>query len=175
MVDLNTFKQFAAALFSMLLLASCASPTPYKPAGDSGPGYNSQKIEENRYRVVFRGNEATPRETVEIYLLYRAAEITLQNGYDYFVITERFIEKTTDYDTTSPAVYGHYGFGYGRFPYYAYGYPWGYNIHVTADRKYEAVAYIRLLKEKEAAAPSAGVYNAVEVKKNLEERIKRPD
>ena len=75
-----------------LAAAGCASaPTPYQPA-DGEYGYTAQQIEDNRYRVAFSGNAATPRQTVENYLLYRAAEVTLESGNDYFTVVDRNIE-----------------------------------------------------------------------------------
>ena len=72
-----------------LLLAACAGkPTPYQQA-QGGYGYSEQRIEENRYRVSFAGNSATSRQTVEDYLLYRAAELTVQNGHDWFEVAAR--------------------------------------------------------------------------------------
>lgn len=81
-----------AALLSLvaLALAACASPTPYQPRPEPGGyGFDEQRIEENRFRVSFAGNAATPREAAENYLLYRAAELTLMNGGDYFIVTSR--------------------------------------------------------------------------------------
>jgi hypothetical protein len=72
-----------------LLLAACAGkPTPYQQT-QGGYGYSEQRIEENRYRVSFAGNSATSRQTVEDYLLYRAAELTVQNGHDWFGVADR--------------------------------------------------------------------------------------
>ena len=72
-----------------LLAAGCASaPTPYQ-AAQGGFGYSEQQIEENRYRVSFGGNSATTRQTVEDYLLYRAAELTVQTGHDWFQVVDR--------------------------------------------------------------------------------------
>jgi hypothetical protein len=72
-----------------LLVAGCASaPTPYQ-AAQGGFGYSEQQIEENRYRVSFAGNSATTRQTVEDYLLYRAAELTVQTGHDWFQVVDR--------------------------------------------------------------------------------------
>lgn len=160
---------------SVFLVTACTTATPYKAAENSGPGYRHQKLEKNRYRVVFKGNSETPRETVEIYLLYRAAELTKEKGYDYFALTERLIEKETDYDTTvHPSVYGYSGFGMNRFPYYAYGYPWAYGAHVSTDSKYEAVAYV-LMKEKRTPATETFSYNAKEIMENLKPKIKFPD
>jgi hypothetical protein len=76
----------AAALW---LLAACAGgPTPYQQA-QGGFGYSEQQIEENRYRVSFAGNSATSRQTVEDYLMYRAAELTVQTGHDWFEVVDR--------------------------------------------------------------------------------------
>ena len=73
----------ASALLSGLvllgMLAGCAQPTPYQPATE-GYGHSEQQIEDNRYRVSFAGNDLTPADTVQNYLLYRAAELTLGKG-----------------------------------------------------------------------------------------------
>lgn len=79
-----------------LLLSACIGPTPYQAVTD-GFGYSEQQIEENRYRVGFVGNSATPREAVENYLLFRAAEVTVQSGNDYFKLVDRDTERSTSY------------------------------------------------------------------------------
>ena len=109
---------FAAAA---LVLGACATSTPYAPM-DGRYGYAEQRIETNRYRVVFHGNSSTTRETVEAFLLYRAAELTLEMGS----ITSLLC--------------------FHRFPYYAYGYPWSYDSTVRERRRFEANAYIQMHK-----------------------------
>lgn len=80
----------AGTLFAAI--AGCtSSPTPYGPATD-GYGYSDQQIEQNRYRVSFAGNSATSRGTVENHLLYRAAQVTVENGYDYFTLVNQGME-----------------------------------------------------------------------------------
>ncbi len=69
-------------------LAACASPTPYR-AATNDLGYRDQQIESDRYRVSFAGNSATPLDRVQDYALYRAAELTVANGYDYFKVASR--------------------------------------------------------------------------------------
>lgn len=82
----------AAALFMAFGLVGCAAtPTPYQVAGDGG-GYSDQQLESDRYRVKFEGNPATPREVVEDFALYRAAELTLQTGNDYFKVVSKEVE-----------------------------------------------------------------------------------
>ncbi|MEM7044961.1 MAG: hypothetical protein AAF543_19310 [Pseudomonadota bacterium] len=80
-----------AALLTAVLAACSASPTPYQVAGEDG-GYADQQIESDRYRVSFEGNAATSRETVEDFALYRAAELTLQTGNDYFKVVSKEVE-----------------------------------------------------------------------------------
>lgn len=159
-----------------LMLAACATSTPYQPAeGGRGYGFSDQRIESNRYRITFRGNSVTPRETVENALLYRAAELTSQLGYDYFIMLENDTETQTSYSTTTePAFYGRYGYGYPfyrpyyAFPYYAYGWGWGmpYDSYTREITRYSAVAFVAMFKgEKPAENPRA--FNAREVMSNL--------
>ena len=75
------------ALAAALALSACATSTPYQPdvrGQRATGGYSEQRLGENRYDVTFRGNTLTKRDRVEGYLLYRAAELTVQNGFDSF-------------------------------------------------------------------------------------------
>ena len=94
------------------MLAGCGTATPYQPATD-GQGYAEQALERDRYRVTFVGNSLTSRETVENYLLYRAAEVTLEKGYDHFVIVEKDTERNTIYHSTF-TVFSGGGIRHGR-------------------------------------------------------------
>ena len=154
----------AAALAGATLLAACATPTPYRPATGSGfnrTGFSDQQIESNRFRVAFAGNSLTSRETVERYLLFRAAEITLQSGNDYFVMADRDTDKQTRTYTT-PGFGGGWGGGWGgwggywgpRWNYYGRGFGWrgwdplwgdpfwGNSVDIRTVDRYEAVAEI---------------------------------
>ncbi|MEM6414070.1 MAG: hypothetical protein AAF720_05365 [Pseudomonadota bacterium] len=73
------------------LLTACATtePTPFEPLNSRGYGYSEIKIEDNRYRIVFAGNGGTPADLVETYALRRAAQVTLENGYDWFRVIFR--------------------------------------------------------------------------------------
>jgi hypothetical protein len=73
-----------AALSALCLLSSCA--TAYQPDGITG-GYSDQRLSDSSVRVSFRGNRFTSPETLDSYLLRRCADITMQNGYGYFVMT----------------------------------------------------------------------------------------
>lgn len=164
---------FAAAV--TLLLAACATSTPYGPAtGDNPYGFSDQRIEDNRYRIVFRGNSSTTREAVETFLLYRAAELTVQSGFDYFVVTEQDTEANKRYSASpNPAFYGRYYYGYGpyccAFPYYAYGWGWGspYGGYDAREiTRYTAIAFVTMHKgTKPSDDPQA--FDARSVMENL--------
>jgi len=85
------FRTLSGTLVALGLAACSISPTPYQAIGEDG-GYTDQQLESDRYRVKFEGNSATPRETVEDYALYRAAELTLQTGNDYFKVVSKEVE-----------------------------------------------------------------------------------
>lgn len=71
----------------ILSLTGCA--TPYQASSSpNGFGYSDTRLSQNAFLVSFQGNAATPRETVDTYLLYRCAELTEQEGFDYFILAE---------------------------------------------------------------------------------------
>ena len=96
-----------AALSALTLLGACATATPYQAASSSDRGYSEQKIEDNRFQVQFSGNSLTDRKTVETYLLYRAAELTKQSGYDHFKVVRRDTDSNTRL-VGSPSFYDPY-------------------------------------------------------------------
>ncbi len=83
-----------AAVGLLLGAAGCAAPAPtaYQPIATDGTGYADLRLEDDRYEVRFVGNSATPRVVVERYLLFRAAEVTIAAGADWF----RFLERRTE-------------------------------------------------------------------------------
>ncbi|MBL8536267.1 MAG: hypothetical protein JNM59_02560 [Hyphomonadaceae bacterium] len=162
------------------LLAACATATPYQPAAPSAGaayGFSEQQIESNRVRITFRGNSLTDRETVETYMLYRAAEVTLERGHDYFIVADRSTEEHSRLQGT--------GFDRPRFA-FDYWYfsprrgwsPWYDPFWDTPDSyrevtRYEAVAEIAMFTgQKPADNPDA--FDAREVQSNLQGRIVRP-
>ena len=127
----------AAAAVGAMALSACETATPYQPLGVRGThasgGFYETQIETNRFRVGFRGNSLTSRDRVERYLLYRAADLTVQRGYDWFTAVDRNTERTDRYYSTGFGGYGGYGYGgwggyWGpRWGFYNRGYGgWGY-------------------------------------------------
>lgn len=78
-----------------LALSACASLAPYgAQMGPGGQGYAEQRIESNRFRVTYNGVGAAG--PVGDYALLRAAELTTAQGYDWFEVTQRWIDGRPD-------------------------------------------------------------------------------
>jgi hypothetical protein len=175
------------ALAPAALLAGCATPTPYQPLGaPTGVrgGFTEQQIERNRFRVSFSGNQFTSRERVENYLLFRAAELTVQQGFDGFTLVDRETDRRTSIQTTPrPFGAGPWGFWGPSWRYYGGGFgwrawdPWGYgpfwadSIDVRTIDRFEAFAEIVMFR-----GPSRSVrdFDAREVMRNLGPTIEGP-
>ena len=162
----------AAVGLSLALVACAAQPTPYQPRSD-GFGYKEQQLDSRTWRVEFVGNTVTPRETVENYLLYRAAEVMLFGGYDRFVVLEKDIERNVDYRG-----YGGYGpsFGAGFYRYRRFGY--GFEGDYGPDGYYARVSYAGYLTIRtyggEPLPAGAVAYTAGELVKQLGPTIRLP-
>jgi hypothetical protein len=124
-------KLLAASAVALAIAATgcTTTPTPYQPyvpeaaAGVHG-GYSEQRLAPDRFVVRFHGNEFTARDRVEGYLLYRAAQLTLENGYDSFAIVDRHTEHDVETYVRPDPLYNPW---YGRD--YAYWNPdWRYYV-----------------------------------------------
>jgi hypothetical protein len=69
-------------------LLGCAQPTYYSPAVN-GYGYAERELEPGHYQVVFAGNHKTRRETAHQYVLFRAAQLADEKGYDYVAVNDQ--------------------------------------------------------------------------------------
>jgi hypothetical protein len=163
----------AALAATTLMVAGCATETRYRPATGQGfnrQGYSERMIEPGRFLVSFAGNSVTSRDTVERYLFYRAAELTLQQGFDYFVMADRDTNLQSRTFST-PGIGGPWGYGgfggywgpswryWGRGfgwrswdPWFGGGFgggfggPWGNDFDVRTIDRYEATAEIVMRK-----------------------------
>lgn len=159
-----TFPRFVrpAVLLAAAFIGACATATPYQPM-DHGQGYAEQRIESNRYRIHFAGNSSTPKETVENYLLFRAAEFTLAQGYDYFVAERRATDVETHYFQSAGAGFGYY---------------WHPRLMLSAGtiqtlNEFDAYADVVLFKGDKPAT-ELRAFDAREVVENLAPLIRRP-
>ena len=155
------------------LLSACSTgPTPYQPAGGYERGYSETRLEDTRYRISFKGNSLTERETVENYMLFRAAELTLQSGYDIFTVSNR--------DTDKDKRTRYAGFG-PRLSYMYFSPRWGWvnawdpfwnETRYEQVTSYEAFAEIVMSKGPKGSDPNA--FDARQVSQNLSASIQRP-
>ncbi len=169
----------AAAITTTLGLAACQNgPTPYQPGAGYQGGYTESRLENDRYRVSFKGNSLTNRETVENYLLFRAAELTLQNGYDTFTIVNRDTDKDSRLRSSgAPMMYSRLSYTYYH-PRYGwmrtwepYPYWWGPQSYEEITR-YEAFAEVVMSRGPKGSDPNS--FDARQVSQNLAGNIQRP-
>jgi hypothetical protein len=74
------------ATLAVSLLAACSAGSQYHPHALGGlVGYSDMRLSPIRYRVSFSGSSGSTQNQVQVYLLWRAAEITLQAGFTHFV------------------------------------------------------------------------------------------
>ena len=179
-------------------LAACETATPYQPLSPKNAqagGYSEARLEANRWRVTFQGNSLTSRGTVENYLLNRAAELTLAQGFNWFETNDRSTDKQSDtYVLPGPYGYGwrpywrFYGGAYGWRswdPYFGgpwgpgFGPPWGppggppWGPDVQTIERYEASAEI-VMGHGPKPANDRHALDAREVTANLASHIVRP-
>lgn len=187
---------FALVVAGAVTLSACATPTPYRPITGQGSyrtGFFDEQIEANRFRVGFAGNSLTSRETVERYLLFRAAQLTLERGFDHFTLVDRDTERRTDTRVYDDPFWGGPGFGGGfggwggwgpRWRYYRPGFGWGgwggwgggFGGGITDVRqidRYEAQAEI--LTGRGPKPKDVRSFDARQVVENLGPNIRLPD
>ena len=180
-----------AALTLAGALAGCETATPYQPlekgTAASG-GFTDQRLDNDHFRVTFQGNSLTSRETVETYLLYRAAELTVAQGFDWFETVDRHTERDRRTYVDPDPFYGPgYAFGYWRpsWSYYGAGFGWrrwgpfwgdpfwADNVQVQTVQKFQATAEIVTGHGAKPAA-DARAFDARAIIANLGPKIQRP-
>jgi len=173
-----------AAVGLAAALAGCESATPYQPLVKGSKvygGFTDQKLDADHIRVTFRGNSLTSRSMVENYLLYRAAEVTVQSGADWFETVDNHTDaKSRTYvDSFGPWGYGYgyfhpywtvWGPGYGRRGFWGGPY-WDPSFEVDTVQRFDASADIVIGHGPKPHDPRA--FDAREVLANLGPHIKR--
>lgn len=189
----RAFLAVAATLALGGALAACETATPYQPLNVNNAeagGYRDTRLNADHWRVAFSGNSVTSRETVERYLLYRAAELTVSQGFDWFLEDQQHTHNNsvTYVDPFYNSGFGlTYGYGWrpswrfrrgGAWAGWGPGYgPWGYPdpwgpAAVTTFNRYEVSADIIMGHGPRPAGGKA--LDAREVMMNLGPGIQRP-
>ncbi|MBI5574393.1 MAG: hypothetical protein HY919_07580 [Elusimicrobia bacterium] len=147
-----------------LSLFGCA--TPYKKSGWKG-GYTDFKVQDDIFKVGFKGNAKCSLERAEDFCLLRCAEVTIENGYKYFIILdERSGTQTGAY--TTPATANTHGTSYGGT------YQGTTNIYGGQTYIYHKPSTrntIKCFREKPENIPTI-IYDAIMVKKNIRNQYK---
>jgi hypothetical protein len=179
-------RRLVVAAGAAALAAGCATPTPYQPIGTQGArgGFSEVRVAPNRYRVTFTGNTLTSRQRVENYLLFRAAELTLEQGSDCFTIVDRATDRNVETRVyRDPFVPGPYAWWRPSWRYRGawgwrswdpwYGDPfWADNIDVRTVQSFEANAEIAMTRSCRDDDPRS--FPAREVIANLQSTIELP-
>jgi hypothetical protein len=139
------------------LAASCATPTAYGPAVKmGGPGFSETRIEADRYRVTFYTAAGGPRRAEDM-ALRRAAELTLQQGYEWFEVTQR----GTDVNRNSGSSLS-FGVGAGSFG-RSSGVSVGSSVGIPVGAGPAASSSLEIKLGKGPKPDSANVYDALAI------------
>lgn len=142
-------------ILSLLLigfLSGCA--TSYQPNGFSG-GYSDMKLNKDIYQVTFNGNGYTSGDRVQRFFLRRCAEVTLEQGFDFFALVNQEAQSNQyatggTYNGTATPSYG------GGYNYYG-------SSSVETVTKHSRTGVIKLFK---AGSQPEISYDAKEVMRN---------
>ncbi len=157
-------------LIAGLALAACTSATPYQPANKRGEGFSEFQLEANKYRIVFSGNTSTPITTVENYLLYRSAELTLEKGHNYFIVSDENVNTMRLFRTSGTS------FGGGRFGFHR-GFGTGIASTTATTRERQEFTVSAIITTHKGAKPDsvAEAFDAQQVIAGLGPTIVRPE
>lgn len=163
-----------AAGLALLVLAACETQPVYGPRGPGqSTGYTDERLAQNRYRVTYTGNAVTDRETVEDFLLYRAAEVTLQSGFSDFTFDTRDTKAHTSYYSSFVGGWPGWHSRWRGYGWYWHSWPYDEDVTTTAITRYEAYAEIVMLTPEQAKDDPHSL-DAHEVIANLGPRVLPP-
>ncbi|HWE99486.1 MAG TPA: hypothetical protein VG248_06795 [Caulobacteraceae bacterium] len=169
---------FAAVTLGAMTLTACETATPYQPfthGADASGGYRDERIDAEHFRVTFRGNSLTSRATVENYLLYRAAELTAANGFDWFETVDHHTDtqqRTFVEGAPFDPYWRFWGPGYRGRGFWG-GPFWDPTFDVQTVERFDATADI-VVGHGPKPPGDARAFDARQVMANLGPHIKRP-
>ena len=156
----------AAALSAGLLAACAGTPTTYGPAGSASNavGYDELRIEDDRWRVTFTGGSDATTADAERLALRRAAELTLEAGYDWFEVAARRSEGSGS-DRSPVRVGGSVGqtFGSGGFS----GTSTGLGISFSPGRESRVAVTMEIVARRGERPDRLDAYDARSILSNV--------
>lgn len=159
-----------------VFLSGCAT-TYHKQTWTDG--YSDMKLQDDVFKVSFKGNAYCGKGRTENFAMLRCAEVALNNGYNYFVIVEGGTDLQTGSYTTpvTAQTYGTAtgtGYSYGNYTNYSGTYSGATHYsggQTYTFRKPTASYTIKCFKEKPENIP-AMVYDARQIEKNISEQYR---
>ena len=150
-------------IFLVLIISLTGCMDQYQKKEYSwGAGHSETQLDNNIFRVTYTGDEFTSEEAAIDFSLLRCAELTIENGYNYFSIMEKNSSVKTEVYSV-PATYQTYNSGYGAATTYTYGGGTYSSSSPSSDNT------IMMFKQK----PSAGIsYNAEFVANSIRNKYK---
>ena len=161
-------------LGALAMLAGCES---MYGAGDyaRGPGIYETPISADRVRIVHQAPRGMSAYQVEDAALLRAAERTVQSGYDWFVVDQRFTESQGDYGRRRDGPFVSIGGGstsFGRHTATGLGASIGFNLGGTSQN---LTSMITTLEVRMGRGPKPeGAYDARDVQRTIGQRAGAP-
>ena len=113
------------AVAALTIASACspsqtAPPTGYEKADPEWGktfGFREQRISQDEYSLIVKGNQNTPAQKVADLALLRAAHITKNNGGRYFVVRDAELSVLSSDETVSAPIFGPFNwFPVGRRP-----------------------------------------------------------
>lgn len=165
--------KIATVLFLSVLMTACSSQPDYRAVDGSGYGYDTTQLTDTQYRVTFKAKGSDADKAMD-YALLRAAEVTLQDGYDWFVVTHR--ETLIDDQRVEPT--STLGYSNSRDVVTRCGliscettsYPrssFSAGVHIGGDRSQDIKSIIEIKLGKGVRPDTNASFDALEVRQHL--------
>lgn len=154
-------------LFVLGLTACQTAPTAFAPAATpQGLGYADYRIEQNRYRITWRGTNH-PAAPAEDLALLRAADIAQAQGYDWF----RVVSRSDAYQrSNAPTVsVGTGGVNYGRHS--GVGLSLGTSFQLDGGHGPVRTVTLEVLMQKGTPPKERDAYDAADVVRSIRPRV----
>jgi hypothetical protein len=162
-------KRALLALAGAAVLGACT--TPYPPYHQP---YAETRISADRVRITYSGRRGEHPARVEDMALLRAADLAAQGGYSWFLVENRFTERSGSYGY-SPGPHisiGGSNVSFGRSSASSIGVGVGFNLGgggYGGRRGAAATSTIEVLFGR--GPPPVGAYNAADVQRTIRGRI----
>jgi hypothetical protein len=152
-------------IVSFLLLQGCATTSPYQPANKRGYGYSETQLSDTQYRIDFKAWDVPSGKAVN-YALLRAAELTLEKGYDWFEAVDRKNEVAKPRSNTTV------GFGLSSMRSSSFG--MGFGMDMGGNDRSESEVLLEIQMGKGVRPDATQVYSASELVENLRKALDLP-